>query len=176
MAARTPRRHFATPFVVTLAAAPACYVQSSPSSPQPPPPVAQPAPGQPASTQAPPVVVNPPPPGAASQPGPTTAPPPATTAQPAGGAPAPVRERRWTVFRNDRGCSAMVEVKCPPGAMCNPPPPVKYACPDSMAVNDRITIVSYDGTTCQIEPEMPKCPPNTRCNPPPPRQVACPTR
>ena len=60
MAARTPRRTFATPFVVTLAAVPACYVQPAPQQPQPQ-PVAQPEP-QPTDSH-PVVVVNPPRPG-----------------------------------------------------------------------------------------------------------------
>ncbi|HEY5924377.1 MAG TPA: hypothetical protein VIV11_22020 [Kofleriaceae bacterium] len=196
MAARIPRRSFATPFVVTLAGTAACYVQSAP--PQGPPPsqppptqTAQPNPDQPP----PPVMVNPPPPTTQptnpQHPGhpPTKQPPvvatnpPTTTQGPATPAtpsspPAQAKETKWTVYKaqNGTGCMAAIKVQCVPKATCNPPPPFKYACPDNVSLEKPITIATYDGTSCFVEFEAPKCPPNTACNPPRPRPVACPTR
>lgn len=164
MAARTPRRSFATPFVITLAAAPACYVQSSPppAQPQPAPapstqpaPPAQPTPSPaPAQQPAPPVVINPPMPQA-------------QTVSP---------NTKWTVYKQaDGACMAAVKVECKPQATCNPPPPFKYECPQGATLPATVAS-NADGTACAIEYPMPKCPPNTACNPPRPTPVACPTR
>ncbi|MDQ3367665.1 MAG: hypothetical protein M3680_19765, partial [Myxococcota bacterium] len=72
MAARTPRRIFASPFVVTLAAIPACYATTT-SDPSPPQPiVAHGGPTQPTRYEEP----SPPPPSAPS---------PGTTSQPVAG-------------------------------------------------------------------------------------------
>lgn len=154
MAARTPRRSFATPFVITLAAAPACYVQSTP--PQQPQPV-QSQPSQPAQPpDRPPVtVVNPPTPQTES------ATPP---------------NQRWTVFKQPDGvCMATIKVQCKPGTMCNPPPPSKYACPNNVSLDKPVTVASSaDGSACFVEYAAMACPPNVACNPPRPTPVACP--
>lgn len=179
MAARTPRRSFASPFVVTLAAVPACYVQSTPGpqsappphvppsqtahpqpqspAPQPPPP-AQPPPAHQAPAQPPPVVVaNPPPP--------TTQPPPSE------------QRTEWTVYKTkDGACMAAIKVECHPKATCNPPPPFPYACPENVSLDKPVTVVMRDGERCFVEYEMPKCPPGVACNPPRPQPVACPKR
>ena len=113
MAARTPRRSFATPFVVTLAAAPAaCYVQSGPPASSPPPVQAT----QPEQGPPPAVVSNPPRPTS-----------PADTAQPA--QPAQIAVTTWTIFKSADGCSAAVKTECPKGVMCNPPRPRQFPCP-----------------------------------------------
>jgi hypothetical protein len=59
-----------------------------------------------------PVIMNPPPP-----PQPTDTPPPSD-------------EPNVTVQKQPDGtCLRIVTAKCPPGAMCNPPPPMKVPCP-----------------------------------------------
>lgn len=165
MAARTPRRSFATPFVVTLAAAPACYVQSAPpKAPQPAP--TQTAQPDPAPAPGPgPVVVNPPRP----QPTPTT--------EPASPPPVAPMSQKWSVYRAKDGCMAAVQVTCPPGTMCNPPPPFKYECPSNVSLDKPVTVKSSpDGQSCYVEYPPVKCPPNVACNPPRPTPVTCPTR
>ena len=171
MAARTPRRSFATPFVVTLAAVPACYVQSGPSQPQPPPQTAQPAEPPPSTNQPPPpVVVNPPRPAE---------PPPTQPSTPAPPTPPPTQgsqEQKWTVYKAKDGCMAAIKVECQPKATCNPPPPFKYTCPENVSLEKPVTVATYDGNSCFVEFEMPKCPPGVACNPPRPQPVTCPKR
>jgi len=76
---------------------------------------------------------------------------------------------------------AAIKVECPKGKpggpmpTCNPPPPMKYACPDGVTLDKPITVITF-GDTCAIQPEPMQCPPNAICNPPRPRQVPCPTR
>ena len=169
MAARVPRRTFASPFVVTLAAAPACYTSSSPA-PQawPPPPAeqAQPTPAAaPTQAAAPPdfqspapVIANPPPPGTAT---------------------APAQQASWTVFKSKDGCMAAIKVSCPTGEpgkpmpTCNPPPPFRYDCPNGVTLEKPITVITF-GDSCALEPEPIHCPPRVACNPPRPRTVPCP--
>lgn len=192
MSARAPRRRFATPFVVTLAAIPACTTAPPPepihaNPPPPPQPQPQPAP-DPATTEAPPpaataeptpappVVANPPRPTA----GPTEGAPPEPTA------PAPSKfERRWTVTKvtgKDR-CQAFSDSSCPkvlpgqPIPPCNPPPPIAYACPPNMNEGDVLHVVLRAGATeCFVDPGPIHCPAKATCNPPPPRKVPCPAR
>lgn len=163
MAARSPRKIFASPFVVTLAAMPACFTGSSPP-PQDPQvqPRPEPTPGEV-------VVANPPP----------------TT--PGGGGTGQAQtytfDQRWTVMKSGEACSAMANVECPkakkpgdPVPTCNPPPPMKVACPDGWDGKAALTIVQYaNQESCMIEPPPMRCPKDATCNPPPPRKVACPT-
>ena len=142
MAARTPRRSFAAPFVVTLAAVPACYVQSSAPPPQPQ-PVAQPADPHPV------VVTNPP-------------------------RPQPAASTSWHVYKTQDGCEAIVNVECPAGASCNPPPPSKVECPTGIAMDKPMTVVTQGDGTCIVAREPPACPPHAMCNPPRPQTVTCP--
>ena len=187
MAARTPRRSFAAPFVVTLAAVPACYVQSSPgpSGPPPQPPPTQTAEPQPQPQQPPVIVANPPPPQQPTTdpsipPGPVR--PPSTPPRPD---PRPTKppvqttDAYWTVYKaqDGSGCMAAIKVECQPKATCNPPPPFKYACPENVTLDKPVTVVSQDGgATCFVQYDMPKCPPGVACNPPRPQPVACPKR
>jgi hypothetical protein len=153
MAARSPRKIFASPFVVTLAAIPACFTESSPPPQQP---------QQPPTTQ---VEPQPQPPSGGG------------TAQTYG------FDQRWLVSKQGTGCQAMARTECPkpknPGDQvptCNPPPPMKVTCPENWDGKEAITIVMYaNQANCFIEPAPVKCPPNVACNPPPPRKVACPT-
>ena len=172
MAARTPRRTFAHPFVVTLAAVPACAGPQQPPHRNPPPPPMDPAtpapdPGQTAPTT------------------PTTPTDPASPAPSPGGTgqaqqKPPDHTERWIVTRNGATCMATPRVECPTAApgkpmpTCNPPPASAYPCPDGMA-EPSLTVVQYANTfECVIQPAPPRCPPNAACNPPPPRRVACP--
>lgn len=154
MAARTPRRSFATPFVITLAAAPACYVSSTPPPQQP----------QPAQPQPQPQTVQP------NRPMPTVNPP---MPQPEPAAPP---NAKWTVYKQpDGACMASIMVECKPNVMCNPPPPSKYACPANVSLDKPITIASSaDGSACFVEYAAMACPPNVACNPPRPTPVSCP--
>ena len=165
MAARSPRKIFASPFVVTLAA---CFTET--------PPPQQPTP-QPSQPQPRPDVV-----AVENPPRPT---PPPTEPTQGGGAPTTYNfDQRWTVHKNDQGtCSAMARVDCPkpkkpgdPVPTCNPPPPMKVECPADWDGKAPLAIVQYANQShCQVEQPPIKCPPNATCNPPPPRKVACPT-
>ncbi|MBA2542661.1 MAG: hypothetical protein H0V17_23660 [Deltaproteobacteria bacterium] len=80
-------------------------------------------------------------------------------------------------------CQAMVDVQCPKGEpgkpmpTCNPPPPIKYACPTGFEDGDTLKIVLRAGATeCFVDFGPSTCPANAKCNPPPPRKVACPKR
>lgn len=199
MSARAPRRSFATPFVLTLAAIPAaCTVQSAPPpqgptqtsathdhrdepTPTNPPPVE----AQPTSPDMTPVA-NPPRPAQPAQAGvndqvkgtaSTNANTVAQSKPSVKPGPAPARGyREWTVTRRDGKCESMVKVHCPEGVMCNPPPPAKYACPKQLAAdNDHIDVIQRaEKGDCFIDFGEMSCPPDASCNPPPPQKVACP--
>jgi len=172
MSARTLRRTFASPFVVTLAALPGCMMQSAP-------PRSQPSQMQPAQPS-PPVtnIANPPRP-ANDEPAtsPPPAPPPTVIANPPRPqtAQAATYERHWTVMRRGDKCEVYEDATCPPNATCNPPPPRAYACTQEVTQDVPLKIVQYTGsTTCQVERAPMKCPPKVMCNPPPPQKVTCP--
>ena len=78
----------------------------------------------------------------------------------------------WHVFKTKDGCEAIVNVQCPKGAACNPPPPQKYDCPPGVVAGKPLTIVTVNNGECIIEP--PACAPNVVCNPPRPKPFACP--
>jgi hypothetical protein len=188
MSARAPRRRFATPFVLTLAATvPAC-VSSNPPPPS--------SPNASAHDEHGPGHVNPP------KPTPThvepTFPPSEQTGTNdhakgtantssdtmVGAVAAPGSEargyRQWSVTRSGTTCSSMVKVSCPEGAMCNPPPPAKYECPKQLADNGSMNIIQHaDKGDCFVDHGEFKCPEPTAgvavsCNPPRPQKVACP--
>jgi len=180
MAARSVRRSFASPFVVTLAAAlPAasCYVQPA-SGPQGPQTGAQTT--GPTGTGGSPTDT---PDHATTTAGVEQAPAAGTTviANPPRPTPA-TSDRTWTVTRQAGACSSTVMAACPtplpgqPAPTCNPPPPTAYACLPSMTTDGaQATIVQFKGqTTCQLKQPPISCPPNVMCNPPPPQKVACP--
>ncbi len=76
--------------------------------------------------------------------------------------------------RPDGTCFEVIDVKCEPGATCNPPPPRDVPCPLPQAKNpDRVT--QRSNGDC-YESFKTNCPEGARCNPPPPRQVACPPK
>ncbi|MGE0869112.1 MAG: hypothetical protein AB7P03_11125 [Kofleriaceae bacterium] len=196
MSARSPRRSFAAPFVVTLvpSLATACYVETTPApagpspapvmpagatSPEPAPPAASTAP---APLAPPPVIVANPPRPAPQQP------PPVVVANPPRPAPPPApqpttskHDVHWTIKKSNGACTAWLSPNCPgakpgePQLACNPPPPKKVACPDLVQEGGSIQIVRYAGRTdCLVDWGPITCPKNATCNPPPPRKVACP--
>lgn len=161
MSARTLRRTFATPFVVTMAA---CTVQSGPPPSRPMGTAQHPGHGDPGPTM--PSDPN----GMPSRPD--------DRAQ-MGTAPAPdqadTSERHWTISKQGGKCTAYTNVTCPPNATCNPPRPTEYACSPDMAEGASIKVVRWAGSaTCMVEQPPMSCPKNMSCNPPPPQQLACP--
>jgi hypothetical protein len=175
MSARTPRRTFAHPFVVTLAAVPACTSPRPPHQNPPPPPTPT-EPASPDTAQTPPTA-----PTAPTTPDPASPPPaPAPGAPAQGKAKPPDYTQRWYVTKNGATCLATPHLECPtappgqPAPTCNPPPPSAYRCPDGVT-DASFTVVRYANTVqCVIQPPPPKCPPNAACNPPRPRPVECP--
>ena len=181
MAVRHIRRAFATPFIVTLAGSSlaACGPKPLPKHDHvnPPGPHSNP----PAPDTQPPVTEQTPPPVEPTTDKPVVKndnpPPPQPVKEPA------KYEQRWTVSKFKDDCTAMVDVQCPkpekgkPVMTCNPPPPIKYACPADFKDGDTLKIILRVGATdCFVETGPIKCPPNAKCNPPPPRKIACPER
>lgn len=172
MSARIPRRLFSSPFVVTLAAAPACFVQSSTPPSQ---PISQSNPGQPTQTDPRPT---PPPPETqsptyiANPPRPTN--PPADPAPPveqgpvAEADPPPANEQAWMITKTGGSCTSQPITHCPPKAMCNPPRPQAYSCIEGINYPAKVT---KTGTECRVERDPP-CPRNAKCKAPP--VVPCP--
>lgn len=158
-ASRKPRRAFAAPLVLTIAAAPACVVSGDPKPATTPPPD-------------PVLVSNPPPPPEHTQPPPAAQPDPA----PPAAEPPPAYQRNWTVMLEDSGdCLAYADVQCKKGATCNPPPPQPVACPAGIQKGAPVKIYAQANTwDCYIMPPEVKCPEKATCNPPPPRKTACP--
>jgi hypothetical protein len=150
---RNPRRSFAAPFVITMvgAAGSAGFTSCNPPSQRPGPD---------------PVVGN-------NQPTPEPQPEPVASG-----------EKRWTVYKQGTDCFANEPFDCPkpsadgaPVPTCNPPPPMKYACPENVSLDHPIEIAQWSGQdSCHVVPEPIDCPKGAMCNPPPPIQVACPTR
>ena len=178
MAARTPRRSFASPFVITLAVVPACYTTSNeppPSPRQEPPRVTDPS--GPDPSPAPTVVANPPRP----EPAPAQESRPGVIVNPPRPQPPSPAERAWTLSKGASGCEALAVVDCPkpapggPMISCNPPPPVAYPCPDGVDLTAPRTIITV-GNGCELSRAPEHCPPGKRCNPPPPKAVPCPSR
>jgi hypothetical protein len=156
MAARTPRRSFAAPFVVTVvpSLATACYVDAQ-----------QPPPANPQTAERP---------RRGNPPEPVETDP----ASPPIAAPSELR----FVYRKQNGiCYAMPNPSCPslppgePQLTCNPPPPKKVPCPDILAEGKQLNVVhNVAKNICMVDWGEIKCPAGATCNPPPPRKVDCP--
>lgn len=145
---------FASPFVVTLAAC------GGPSTPPPNPPQPQQDTAAPSATAT------------------TSSAPTASSAQ------ATAEPKTWTIQIDHTKCSAMVDVTCPTGATCNPPPPSAYTCPKDVELLSyplKVSMVA-GSDQCQakfrVYPGDGNCPPHVHCNPPPPHMstitVPCP--
>lgn len=169
MSARSLRRSFATPLVVTLAV-PACIVSSGTKSP----PAGKTTDhrAQPQPQVNPPRTVEPGDPTSETprdpQPGDTTVQAP----------PGDVELRSWHVVRSasDKACHATLNITCPPQATCNPPRPSKVECPPGLTMPQGLTIEETYPGQCGVFYPDPPCPAGATCNPPPPVSVACPTR
>ncbi len=155
MSARTVRRNFASPFVLTLAACSSPPAEPPHANPPPPTNVQPPADPPPGSTEPP--HDNPP---IAGDP----------AAQPSDSKPAPT-EQRWTVMKSGDHCEAYSDQACPPGGTCNPPAPQKIECPATATLP--VKVRGFNGV-CTIAQAPGPCPPNVKCNPPPPQRVKCP--
>lgn len=161
-ASRKPRRAFAVPLVMTVAAMPACIVT-------------EPKPAQPQTGGTTTRDHRPPPPTRHENP-----PPPSTDPTPIDPVPAQVEapdyHRNWTVsLQKDGTCEAYMAVECKKGATCNPPPPQPIACPEGITAARPVDIFASAGSwDCYIKPPESKCPEKATCNPPPPRKTACP--
>jgi len=161
---RRPRRAFSAPLVMTLAVAPACIVSTKSGGSTTPP--------DPPHTGEPRPMVNPPPP----ERGPDQPPPRAPQPGDQQVQQTPVLERTWSVFTRDgKTCHAMLEVSCPTGATCNPPPPAAVDCPPGIEINRPLQIEEYTGKQCTLYYPDPPCPEGASCNPPAPQKVDCPT-
>jgi hypothetical protein len=170
MAAHVPRRIFATPFVLTLAAT-ACN-----SGTAPPPKDPDPAPSgtAPTASAAPTTSASAAPTTSAS-----AAPTATVAASATGSAPPAAPEVRWTVDQDPKTkkCVAFVDYACAPGVSCNPPQPQDYACPKAIAHYPANVVRKSGATECttRMVPDM-SCPKGMHCNPPPPHDepVPCP--
>jgi hypothetical protein len=149
---RNPRRTFAAPFVITMVGAAGSAGFTSCNPPR---------------ARQPDTVVG------GTNPTPTPEPDTANSG-----------EKRWSVYKQGEDCFATEAFECPkpatpggPMPTCNPPPPMKYACPDNVSLEHPIEVAQWTGqTTCHVVPEPIDCPKGAMCNPPPPIEVACPTR
>jgi hypothetical protein len=165
-ASRKPRRAFAVPLVMTVAAMPACIVESKP---------AQPTTG--GTTTRDNRDNRTPAPRHENPPRPTE---PTTDPTPIDPVPAqteaPAYHRNWTVtMQKDGTCEAYMAVECKKGATCNPPPPQPIECPSGITAARPVDIFASAGSwDCYIKPPESKCPEKATCNPPPPRKTACP--
>ncbi len=127
--------------------------------------------------------VNPPPPepspsatagGEGETPQPESAPQPEPTPEPVAGKPARNIEQM-----PDGTCMEYFDVDCPDdGRTCNPPPPQKIQCPESVlpAATDATRVTMRPNGECweaQGSKDF-KCPEGAVCNPPPPKRVKCP--
>lgn len=147
MSAHVPRRIFATPLVVTLAAA----CNSGAKSPD--------------------AVTLEPVASASATPSSTASATPSATGTP------PMPERKWLVSKEGAVCTAAMDVDCGPDVDCNPPPPRTYACPPQITRYPATVVRKAGAKDCttRVISDVP-CPPKVACNPPPPHDetVPCP--
>jgi hypothetical protein len=147
MPAHIPRRVFAAPFVITVAA---CATPDTTLPPQE--PVTLPPTADPVATS-----------------DPTVAPPNDPPTDPPTGA------AMWSINRNGNSCTAMMQTTCPPDASCNPPPPSAYTCPPEVSRYPATVRRAAGSAECAVlvMPDM-TCPRGAYCNPPPPHDVKVP--
>ena len=80
-------------------------------------------------------------------------------------APGASAERSWTIIKDGKACKAALRVACPTGAICNPPPPVAYACPSGLSFDRPVVVTQAAGASECTTPDGKKT-----------VKVACPTR
>jgi hypothetical protein len=145
---RAPRRAFAAPFVVTLAAAAAGCTTTDHRHANPPGPIT--------TTD-----------GTAGTADPSATPTPTPTGA----------QGTWRIeLQPDGTCVAAADTHCAPGnpASCNPPRPAAYPCPTGISAEHAYTIQQNAPDDCVLMTPMPACPTGVMCNPPPPQKTACP--
>ena len=76
--------------------------------------------------------------------------------------------------RADGSCHKVVDMACPEGVACNPPPPEPVTCPAPALPKAGVAanVFTREDGTCWEGFDM-NCPKGARCNPPPPRPVQC---
>jgi hypothetical protein len=185
---RTPRRHFAAPFVVTTAISAAAAATAACGSSKPK-CLDCGAPMFPDRSMSPPDAALPD--AAVARPDaavvPPDAAPPTALATPDAAllvastpfdldfeGPWPTR---WNVYKHGKKCVVTLQPDpCPPGWRCNPPPPDPrpYKCPDGVTFERSMMIeLPVGGTECVIKPDDSACF-DHGANCPGPRKVRCP--
>ena len=92
--------------------------------------------------------------------------------------PDPPVGAKGALSKNDDGsCTFTFHDDCPPGASCNPGPPLRVKCAPSPPLpdppkNGKGRVTKRDDGPCWYHAST-ECPPGARCNPGPPRQVKC---
>ncbi len=154
---RKPRRSFAAPLILTVAAVPACVVASNKpatSDPKNTPEQRDHRTGEGGEN--------------ANPPGPHVNPPMQRKNE---------YDEKWSVSLQDDGtCLAHADDGgCPEGASCNPPPPRPVLCPDGIQEGQWMSMWAVQGETgCWVSAADTGCPSNAKCNPPPPQATSCP--
>ncbi len=162
MSARAPRRSFARPFVITLAAcgAPQPTQPSTPTTTEAKPVDACPC-DEPVHSDAPP-----PPPAASDSKWPTgidlSSQAPGEDHQ---------RGQQWTVVKRTADTClwyatltpALYESVC--HGPCNPPKPFSYACPIDLSIDEAVRVQAVEPARCVLMREVTDCPPRAICHP-----------
>lgn len=148
-----PRRSFAAPLILTVAAVPACVVATKPTN-TPGPEAKQPEQRDHRDK------------GHENPPGPHENPPAPNVNE---------YDQSWQVrLADDGSCLAYGEVSCEPGMSCNPPRPRPVVCPEGIAAGESYSLWANAGEIgCFTSPPT-SCPANATCNPPPPQAIDCP--
>jgi hypothetical protein len=142
---RAPRRSFAAPLVITMAALPGCASTVDHRDPVQPTTVTTTDPADHRND-----------------------PPPTPTPTAAGAT-------WHIVVNSDGSCVAAVEAHCDARPVsCNPPRPMPYACPSGATNDNPFLVQQTDAGDCVLISPTPACPAGTMCNPPPAQKVDCP--
>jgi hypothetical protein len=83
---------------------------------------------------------------------------------------------QWRLFKHGSTCSVDLMPQCRPGWTCNPPPPVQhpYACPKGIAFDRPLVITQpAESTECTVAVAANECS-DFGASCPPPRKVRCP--
>lgn len=157
---RSPRRSFAAPLILSVAAIPACVVTSNkpandPKTGETPEQRDHRGTGDDAGDGTK-VIMNPPRPEA-----------PQVYEQ----------DQSWSVrMESDGSCKAYGSVDCPEASKCNPPRPSVVTCPEGISEGEAMDMwVSAGSTDCYVSfGGSSSCPKGATCNPPPPQKAECP--
>jgi len=157
-------RQLVAPFVITVAALPACAGSRKSNVPREEPVVAH--------TDPP---TNPPDLSSAPVPSASASTPPVETP-----APQPTKTE-WKIEQDGKLCSSQPIVECPRGMACNPPQPEKYECIPEQQRYPATVVRESGASECTMMVWHPTgnthCPKGAHCNPPSPERrqiVPCP--